>query len=233
MTVPSVVRKDNSIAIPAIRMLFRPGSFGECVGTTEGPSPRDAPDRLAYASAVNTLPPPGCIYVVIEIPRGSRNKYEIDHHSGRVFLDRRLFTATTYPADYGFVPDTLGGDGDPLDALVLLDDPVYPGVWVAARPVGVLYMQDEAGEDAKLVCVPPGEPRWANVNDVEDLTPELMAEIKHFFEVYKALEPDKYASTTGVGGRDDAWREIEEARANFQPDADPPETADPPVDPPT
>ena len=75
--------------------------------------------------------PDDCIHVVIEIPRGSRNKYEIDHDTGRVFLDRRLFTATTYPADYGFIPDTLGGDGDPLDALVLLEDPVYPGVWVA------------------------------------------------------------------------------------------------------
>jgi len=80
-------------------------------------------------------PAEGCIFIVIEIPRGSRNKYEIDHASGRVYLDRRLFTATTYPADYGFVPDTLAGDGDPLDALVLLEDPVYPGVWVEARPV--------------------------------------------------------------------------------------------------
>ncbi|HEY3484410.1 MAG TPA: inorganic diphosphatase, partial [Ilumatobacteraceae bacterium] len=122
-------------------------------------------------------PSEGCIYVVIEIPRGSRNKYEIDHEHGRVFLDRRLFTATTYPADYGFVPDTLAGDGDPLDALVLLDDPVYPGVWVEARPVGVLYMQDEAGEDAKLICVPPKEPRWAGVNDISDMTPQLLAEI--------------------------------------------------------
>src|SRR6476661_8624625 len=103
-------------------------------------------------------PRDGCIHVVIEIPRGSRNKYEIDHDTGRVFLDRRLFTATTYPADYGFIPETLGGDGDPLDALVLLEDAVYPGVWVAARPVGVLYMHDEAGEDAKILCVPPKEP---------------------------------------------------------------------------
>ena len=108
-------------------------------------------------------PSEGCIHVVIEIPRGSRNKYEIDHEDGRVFLDRRLFTATTYPADYGFIPDTLGGDGDPLDALVLLEDPVYPGVVVECRPVGVLYMQDEAGEDAKLICVPPKEPRFASV----------------------------------------------------------------------
>ena len=86
---------------------------------------------------MSRTPAEGCIFVVVEIPRGSRNKYEIDHDTGRVFLDRRLFTATTYPADYGFVPETLAGDGDPLDALVLLDDPVYPGVWVEARPVGV------------------------------------------------------------------------------------------------
>ncbi len=158
-------------------------------------------------------PSEGCVFVVIEIPRGSRNKYEIDHEDGRVYLDRRLFTATTYPADYGFVPDTLAGDGDPLDALVLLEDPVYPGVWVEARPVGVLYMRDEAGEDAKLLCVPPKEPRWANVFDLEDLTPQLRAEIQHFFEVYKALEPNKYTSSEGMAGREAAWAEIEAARA--------------------
>ena len=133
-----------------------------------------------------------CVHVVIEIPRGSRNKYEIDHETGRVFLDRRLFTATIYPADYGFIPDTLGGDGDPLDALVLLEDPMYPGVWVEARPVGVLWMDDEAGPDAKIICVPPTEPRWQDVHDIADLTPQLVNEIEHFFEVYKALEPGKY-----------------------------------------
>ncbi len=164
---------------------------------------------------MNKMPADGNIYVVVEIPRGSRNKYEIDHDGGRVFLDRRLFTAMAYPADYGFVPDTLAGDGDPLDALVLLEDPVFPGVWVEARPIGVLYMRDEAGEDAKLICVPPKEPRWAKVQDVADLTPELRAEIQHFFEVYKALEPDKYTSSQGMAGRDEAWREIEESRANW------------------
>jgi inorganic pyrophosphatase len=164
---------------------------------------------------MDRTPSDGCIFVVVEIPRGSRNKYEIDHEHGRIFLDRRLFTATTYPADYGFVPDTLAGDGDPLDALVLLDDPVYPGVWVEARPVGVLYMRDEAGEDAKLICVPPNEPRWHGVYDISDLTPQLMAEIQHFFEVYKALEPDKYSSTAGVAGREQAWAEIEAARTAY------------------
>jgi inorganic pyrophosphatase len=157
----------------------------------------------------------GSIHVVIEIPRGSRNKYEIDHHTNRIYLDRRLFTATTYPADYGFVPETLGGDGDPLDALVLLEDPTYPGVWVEARPVGVLYMEDEKGEDAKLICVPPHEPKWDGVDDIGDLSPQLVAEIRHFFEVYKALEPGKHSSTQGIGNRTDAWRGIEEARANY------------------
>ncbi len=161
-------------------------------------------------------PREGCIHVVIEIPRGSRNKYEIDHETGRVFLDRRLFTATTYPADYGFVPDTLSGDGDPLDALVLLEDPVYPGVWVEARPVGLLWMQDEAGPDAKLICVPSKEPRWKGVQDLKDLPEELLEEIKHFFDVYKALEPDKYAATAGFENRKAAWREIESGKANFR-----------------
>ena len=136
-----------------------------------------------YSRAVSKVPAPDCIHVVIEIPRGSRNKYEIDHDTGNVFLDRRLFTATTYPADYGFIPDTLGGDGDPLDALVLLEDPPYPGVWVEAKPVGLLWMQDEAGEDAKIICVPPTDPRWRGVEDLRDMPEELLEEIKHFFEV--------------------------------------------------
>jgi inorganic pyrophosphatase len=161
-------------------------------------------------------PPEGCIHVVIEIPRGSRNKYEIDHETGHVFLDRRLFTATTYPADYGFIPDTLGDDTDPLDALVLLEDPTFPGVWVNARPVGVLWMQDEAGGDAKIICVPPKEPRWKDVQDLADLPPELLQEIEHFFEVYKALEPGKSSTTMGFEGKDAALREIEVSRERFR-----------------
>jgi inorganic pyrophosphatase len=177
-------------------------------------SPRSE-SKLGAMHAAERVPAEDCVFVVIEIPRGSRNKYEIDHVTGQVFLDRRLFTATTYPADYGFVPDTLAGDGDPLDALVLLEDPVYPGVIVECRPVGVLYMHDEAGEDAKLICVPPKEPRFANVFDIEDLTPQLIAEIQHFFNVYKALEPAKYSSATGIGGREAAWQEIHTSRAAY------------------
>ena len=161
------------------------------------------------------IPADDCIHVVIEIPRGSRNKYEIDHDDGRVYLDRRLFTAMTYPADYGYVENTLAGDGDPLDALVLNEEPVYPGVLCQARPVAVLYMRDEAGEDAKLICVPPQEPRFRDVFDVGDLPQNLVAEVEHFFEVYKALEPHKHSSATGIGGRDEAWAEIRAARDAF------------------
>ena len=160
-------------------------------------------------------PASDCVHVVIEIPRGSRNKYEIDHEDGRVYLDRRLFTATTYPADYGYLENTLAGDGDPLDALVLNEDPVYPGVICEARPVGVLYMRDEAGEDAKLICIPPHEPRFSKVFEISDLTPQLVSEVEHFFNVYKALEPNKHSSSAGMGGRDEAWREISDARARY------------------
>jgi inorganic pyrophosphatase len=151
--------------------------------------------------------------VTIEIPKGQRNKYEVDHESGRIRLDRTLFTATRYPADYGFIEGTLGEDGDPLDALVLLEDPVYPGVWVEAKPVGLLWMQDEAGEDAKVICVPPTDPRWRGVEDLRDLPEELLEEVKHFFDVYKALEPGKASHTAGFEGRKGAWREIERSRA--------------------
>ena len=160
---------------------------------------------------------PGSTFdVVIEIPRGSRNKYEYDHERHVMRLDRRLFTATTYPADYGFIPDTLAGDGDPLDALVLLEDSTFPGVWVEARPVGVMWMQDEAGPDAKILCVPPKEFRWKGVEDLRDLPEELLEEIKHFFDVYKALEPGKASSTAGFEGRKAAWREIEAAKKRYQ-----------------
>ncbi|MFN2524958.1 MAG: inorganic diphosphatase [Actinomycetota bacterium] len=151
------------------------------------------------------------IDVVIEIPKGSRNKYEFDHSRHIIRLDRRLLSAMTYPADYGFVPDTLGEDGDPLDALVLVDDPTFPGCWVSARPVGVFWMEDEKGPDAKIICL-PDDPKWDEVNDVDELPASLRAEIEHFFEVYKTLEPGKSSSTRGYEGAKVALEEIEAAR---------------------
>ena len=157
------------------------------------------------------------IDVVVEIPRGSRNKYEMDHHTGVIRLDRRLFSATVYPADYGFIPDTLGEDGDPLDALVLLDDPPFPGCWVTARPVGVFWMEDEKGPDAKIICVTPGDPRWDPVDDLDQLPRHLLDEIEHFFDVYKMLEPDKSSATRGYEGKDRAWEEIRRAQERYVP----------------
>ena len=157
--------------------------------------------------------------IVVEIPRGSRNKYEYDHEHGVMRLDRRLFSATVYPADYGFVPDTLAEDGDPLDALVLLEEPTFPGCWVTVRPVGVLWMTDDAGPDAKLICVEAHDPRYFEVTDLDGIQPEMLAEIRHFFEVYKTLEPDKYSTPGGYEGRDAAWAEIEACRARYVPHA--------------
>ena len=155
------------------------------------------------------------VEVLVEIPRGSRNKYEMDKQRGMIKLDRRLFTATVYPADYGYILDTLGEDGDPLDALVLLEDPTFPGCLVDAIPVGLLWMQDEKGPDAKVICVPPQEPRWENCTDLRDLPEQLLEEIKHFFSIYKDLEPDKHAITQGFEGRKAAWKEIEAARQRY------------------
>ncbi len=151
----------------------------------------------------------------VEIPKGSRNKYEYDERLGHLILDRTLYSSVVYPCDYGFLLDTIGDDNDPVDALILVAAPTFPGCLIPCDLVGVLHMRDEAGEDAKLICVPPKEPRWADVRDLDDLSPALRAEIQHFFEVYKALEPDKYSSALGMAGREAAWREIEEARANY------------------
>ena len=151
------------------------------------------------------------IDVVVEIPKGSRNKFEIDHETGQVWLDRLLFTATIYPADYGFVPNTLSEDGDPLDALVLLDEPTFPGCHIRARAIGVFWMTDEAGPDAKVLCVPATDPRWAEVNELQDVPLYLRNEIEHFFTVYKDLEPGD-TEVRGWGDRSEALEIIHACR---------------------
>ncbi len=129
--------------------------------------------------------------VVIEIPAGSRNKYEIDHETGQIRLDRMLFTSTRYPYDYGFVENTLSLDGDPLDALVMLDEATFPGCVVSCRVIGMLRMSDEAGGDDKLLCVAAGDVRKDYLTNISDLPSFELEEIKHFFQVYKSLEPNK------------------------------------------
>jgi inorganic pyrophosphatase len=147
----------------------------------------------------------------IEIPGGSRNKYELDPELGGIVLDRRLFTSMSYPADYGFVEGTLGEDGDPLDALVLVADPTFPGCRIRVRPVGVFHMADEKGPDEKLICVPLGDPFWSTIHDIHDVAAPLRQEIEHFFQVYKDLEHQS-TETSGFGNRIDAMRLLEEAR---------------------
>jgi inorganic pyrophosphatase len=151
--------------------------------------------------------------VFVEIPTGSRNKYEFDEKLGAIVLDRRLFTAMAYPADYGFVEGTLAEDGDPLDALVLVSDPTFPGCRIRVRLIGVFHMTDEKGPDEKILCVPDDDPFFANVRDIHDVNAELRDEIEHFFQRYKDLEPAKRTETRGWGNRAEALEILDAARA--------------------
>jgi inorganic pyrophosphatase len=152
------------------------------------------------------------VTMFVEVPSGSRNKYEVDAATGHIVLDRRLFTSMTYPADYGFVEGTLGEDGDPLDALCLVGEPTFPGCRIRARVVGVFRMTDAKGPDEKILCVPLRDPSWLRVHDVHDIQPELRNEIEHFFQVYKDLE-EETVETRGFGNRSEAEEIVEEARA--------------------
>jgi len=150
--------------------------------------------------------------VVIEIPKGQRNKYEMDHESGRIRLDRMLFTSTRYPADYGYVEHTLAEDGDPLDALVLLDEPTFPGCLIKCRAIGMFRMRDEQGKDDKVLCVPATDPRVAHLRDITDVPEFDRLEIQHFFQVYKALEPGKEVEAARWVGKQEADDQIEVSR---------------------
>jgi inorganic pyrophosphatase len=151
------------------------------------------------------------VVVLVEIPTGSRNKYEVDHDTGHLMLDRMLFTATRYPADYGYIEGTLGQDGDPLDALVFVGEATFPGCRIRVRPFGLFRMVDEKGIDEKILSVPLRDPQWSHVRELDDLLPTVRAEIEHFFQVYKSLE-DKKVSTQGFGDRQEALAVIERSR---------------------
>jgi inorganic pyrophosphatase len=161
----------------------------------------------------------GSYDAIIEIPKGSKNKYEVDHETGRVFLDRVLFTGFVYPTDYGFFENTLGLDGDPVDVLVLLDYPLFPGVGVKVRPIGVFNMTDDGGSDAKVIAVQAKDPRWAWLQDVDDIPEYTRKEIEHFFEHYKDLEPGKWVKTEGWGNAAEAEEIIAAGIAAYVPPA--------------
>jgi inorganic pyrophosphatase len=149
--------------------------------------------------------------VTVEIPGGTRNKYEIDLRTRRLRLDRTLFTSTQYPCDYGFIDDTLGEGGTALDAMVLVQEPTFPGCVVLSRAIGLFRMRDEEGPTPKVLCVPAGDHRLAHLKDITDLDRFLQLEIRHFFEVYKAVEPGKAVmiDEQAWAGRDVAEAEIE------------------------
>lgn len=134
--------------------------------------------------------------VLIEIPKGSRNKYEYDFELKKVRYDRMIFSSMMYPADYGFIPNTLALDSDPLDVLVLVAEPTFPGIVMEVKPIGVFHMADEKGPDEKIICVPISDPIWNRINDLNELNGHLLKEIEHFFKVYKDLEKKK----VDVGG---------------------------------
>ncbi len=152
--------------------------------------------------------------VIVEIPKGSRNKYEYDPEKKMIRYDRMIFSSMFYPSDYGFIPETLAGDGDALDALVLVSEPTFPGCLIEVKPIGLFRMRDEKGPDAKILCVPVSDPIWNKVNTLDEINPHLKKEIEHFFQVYKDLEKKK----VGIDGWEDREAAIEvylESKENY------------------
>jgi inorganic pyrophosphatase len=156
--------------------------------------------------AMNQTVTEAALEAIVEIPRGSRNKYEMDHVTGEIRLDRVLFSSVHYPSDYGFIPGTMGSDGDPLDVLIVVEEPTFPGCHVFVRLIGVLVMEDEKGLDEKLLAVPVADPRFSGILGIEDLQPHWLLEIENFFLFYKNLESGKETKIEG-------WKNAAEATA--------------------
>ena len=152
--------------------------------------------------------------VLIEIPKGCRNKYEYDKERNMIKFDRTLFSSVYYPSDYGFVPDTLSEDGDPLDVLVLVNQPTFPGCLIDAKPIGLFVMYDEKGRDDKILCVPVSDPLWNHIDTLEQVPPHLLDEIEHFFSIYKDLE-QKSVKVEGWQNKQAALEVIKKAEQSF------------------
>jgi inorganic pyrophosphatase len=151
---------------------------------------------------------------LVEIPKGSRNKYEYDERLGGIKLDRFLFSSVVFPADYGFIPDTLAEDGDALDAMVLVGEPTFPGCVIEVRPIAVLRMADDRGRDDKIICVPYEDPHWSELEDLDDIPAQLRTEVEHFFSIYKQPEGID-VDVQGFAGCEHALAVIEDARERF------------------
>ena len=156
---------------------------------------------------------------IIEIPKGSRNKYEYDHDRDVIVLDRFLFSSVVYPTDYGFIPDTLSKDGDPLDVMCCVSEATFPGCMIDVKPIALFRMKDDQGIDDKVLCVPLSDPGWNTMERLEDIPGRLRDEIAHFFSIYKDLE-QKSVEVDGWYSREDAIEEIEASRQRFRERAD-------------
>ena len=155
------------------------------------------------------------LHIVVEIPKGSRNKYEWDEELQVIKLDRYLFSSVVYPTDYGFVPNTWAGDDDPLDAMVCVTEPTFPGCVIEVKVIGLFRMTDDEGEDAKVLCVPLKDPNWNTLDGLEDLPERLRTEIEHFFSIYKGPE-GKEVTVDGWYPREEALKEIEASRERWR-----------------
>ena len=162
---------------------------------------------------------PGAFSCIIEIPQGSRNKYEWDHERQRLVLDRFLFSSVVYPTDYGFIPETLGLDGDPLDVMCCVSEPTFPGCMIDVKPIALFRMEDDQGIDDKVLCVPLSDPGWNAMERLEDIPERLRDEIAHFFSIYKDLE-QKAVKVDGWYSREDAMKEIEASRERYREGAE-------------
>ena len=156
----------------------------------------------------------GQLTAFVEIPKGSRNKYEYDIETGCIKLDRFLYSSVVYPTDYGFIPDTWGEDDDPLDAMICVSEPTFPGCVIDVKPIALFRMSDEHGVDDKILCVPEADPAWNKLETLDDLPQQMQAEIAHFFSVYKDLE-QKQVKVDGWYSREEALAEIEASRARW------------------
>ncbi len=158
------------------------------------------------------------ISVIVEVPNDSAIKYEVDHESGFLFVDRKLFTSMTYPCNYGFIPNTLEGDGDPVDVLILGDFCLTPLSVLKAIPIGVLLTEDEKGQDSKIIAIPDRkiDQSYSSITDIDQVPLQIKNKIKHFFEHYKELEEGKYVKVLGWSNKEDAQRKIQTALANYK-----------------
>ena len=159
---------------------------------------------------------PESLLCVVEIPRGGRNKYEWDPELDAIKLDRFISASVVYPTEYGYVPETLAPDGDPLDVLVCVSEPTFPGCVIVTKVIGLFRMADEKGPDDHVVCVPFNDPTWNTLEDVDDLPEQLRKEIGHFFDIYKDLDQDRHSEVKGWADRQAALETIEKAREMFR-----------------